>query len=669
MDSMSTGMHVSRVGLFLAMGVGAAALAFTVSGTSALSVSAQPTASSGFTMYSVTASSPKVTPMTTDKDPRVQPEHTLINLDAAYADMGVTDTNAGRGVKVGVLDSGIAVFGPDYIFPTNPCFTDEGYAVTDRLGKTILTNNKVVVAKAFGPKPFQIHPGAPMMGGVDPTAFAPHGSHVAGIIACNVGTTVNLNGNPVTIHGVAPAVTLGNYNVFPGGEIEGFGPTDADLADGTNTAVADGMKILNMSFGSSVKSPLVQKAINDAWDKGVISVVAAGNEGPSFGTVGVPGNNVNAITVGSVSTGRALYAHVNTVASNDPAAPTVDTLSSVGSEITVPSDLTGRLVAVTKGSTKPDTTVKPHIPNTTGLGYGCSPKDYPKTVRGNIALVSRGVCYFSQKMVAAKKAGAVAVILVNRTEDLTPLTAGSAVPRNFPETLVGYTAGMNLVKVARVGGSVTITHATLFRTTDEGALSEFSSVGPTYNGINKPDVVAPGGSLLSAVTDESCLKPSKGCFAIFSGTSMATPVVVGITALVEQAHPDWTPAMVRSAVIHTATRQDGMLVNQQGVGLVDADAAVTAPLGFADTQVVLTPGSTGNLTILNPYDTAKDVTLTVVPADGTTADSPITLGAINVQVPAHGQVTVPVTSTGSKGVAKIQALVAGRTINTIVSIH
>jgi subtilisin family serine protease len=115
--------------------------------------------------------------------------------------------------------------------------------------------------------------------------------------------------------------------------------------------------------------------------------------------------------------------------------------------------------------------------------------------------------------------------------------------------------------------------------TKQLAIAGFSSSGPTPISLGmKPDVAAPGVDITSSVP------PSKGTWASFSGTSMATPHVAGAVALLLQRHPDWTVAQVKSALVQTAkavpSAGNELPTTREGGGLIQVPAA-NAPLIFA----------------------------------------------------------------------------------------
>ena len=129
------------------------------------------------------------------------PDLKLVHANQAWTKVGGA-ANAGRGVKVAIIDSGIDV--------THPCFADNGYPATAQVGDPELTNNKVIVSRVYGNKVAK--------DGLDASDQNGHGTHVAGTVACNVHTPATVDGAdiPYDPSGVAPAATLGSYNVFPG---------------------------------------------------------------------------------------------------------------------------------------------------------------------------------------------------------------------------------------------------------------------------------------------------------------------------------------------------------------------------------------------------------------------------------------------------------------------
>jgi serine protease AprX len=111
-----------------------------------------------------------------------------------------------------------------------------------------------------------------------------------------------------------------------------------------------------------------------------------------------------------------------------------------------------------------------------------------------------------------------------------------------------------------------------------GYIAPFSSRGPTADGRVKPDIVAPGYSIVSAGVDPSGVICQTDCYAILSGTSMAAPFVAGTAALMLEADSTLAPADVKSILTGTAQPWSTTVVpnNESGWGLVDTYAAVQA---------------------------------------------------------------------------------------------
>jgi len=115
------------------------------------------------------------------------------------------------------------------------------------------------------------------------------------------------------------------------------------------------------------------------------------------------------------------------------------------------------------------------------------------------------------------------------------------------------------------------------RTDDE--VADFSSRGPTIDGIPKPDILSPGVNIVSLRSPNSHLdKLYKNnrvnkYYLSMSGTSMATPICAGVVALMLQANPNLTPDQVKKKLLETA-EDWGLSANVQGAGYIQADKAL-----------------------------------------------------------------------------------------------
>lgn len=521
-----------------------------------------------------------------------QVEHNSTSLTAMYKALKISKTNAGKGVKVGVIDSGIAVYPKGSRLKTNACFTDAGYPKTAQLGDTRYTNNKVIAARLFYYQPQTVAPGFVLGGNIDASAISPHGSHVAGTIGCNANTRAALSGSKVgSISGIAPKVQLGSYVVFPG---EASGPSMQHIADAVDAAVADGMQIINMSLGGPREEgdSVIDAAIARAHAAGVLVIVSAGNEGPEQNTIGSPGDHPDVISVGSVDGGRELST-VLTVLGKKYTGP----VGKIGIPV---RPVSGRL-AISGGGDQPS--------------KACTSDEIGPEVKGKVAIIARGDCYFSTKLSLARDAGAIGAVLITPAGD--PVIAISTpydIVLNIATIMLDETQGAEVLAAARAGASASFTTPTLKRSGNVNGISDFSSSGPTgFTRLVKPDIVAPGANILSAASSrdvfQSCAS-SGTCFQLMSGTSMAAPYVAGVAAVLRQAYPSWSVDMLRSALIHTANGEFHASATpyRSGLGLINPAAAAAAGFGLNVTSLTLTPGESRVITLSNPWSRALKVT-------------------------------------------------------------
>ncbi len=201
------------------------------------------------------------------------------------------------------------------------------------------------------------------------------------------------------------------------------------------------------------------------------------------------------------------------------------------------------------------------------------------SLTGVIVLAQRGLCPFATKAAQARAAGAIGIVLSdNRQGEANgiPLDLG------LPGGMISNLDGAHLVAAMTASGGRTTIHIghdpLELETGRSGVITSFSSAGPTAFGhALKPDLSAPGGQILSSTLPNT--NPSR--FAVFDGTSMATPHVAGAAALLLQVHPTWTPANVKSALVSTAgpawadtARTQEAPVTLEGGGLVALPGAV-----------------------------------------------------------------------------------------------
>ena len=304
-----------------------------------------------------------------------------------------------------------------------------------------------------------------------------------------------------------------------------------------------------MSLGSDLGTPdsIDSIAANAAAQSGVVIVASAGNAGPGAYMAGAPANATRVISVGAVD--AAEFVADGVIADFPGSATDVGGFNMYGSDLPV----TGTHRVLLDGDS---------------LSLGCSPDDFADVEPGDIVTISRGDCAFSDKRGNAQAAGAAGVILVNN-EDATLINPVPDPEHDIP--MVSTRPGNAEALVENDGLSVTL-HAGDVPNEEFGQMAEFSSAGPArYSDMIKPDVSAPGVQVMS--TDGASANKGK----LLGGTSMASPQVAGAAALVLQAHPGWTTAHVKGAIVGSADPSlvDPYTVRRVGSGIVNARKAAT----------------------------------------------------------------------------------------------
>lgn len=359
-----------------------------------------------------------------------------------------------------------------------------------------------------------------------PTIFFDHGTHVAGTIGgCPTAGPFTVGDTALTLDGtfgdamsgVAPGVTLHDYNVFPGygAGFIAFGGSafSHDIIAAVEKAVSDGMDVINLSLGGGVQGPhdTLAEAINAAVNAGTIAVIAAGNSGPGILTVESPGNAANAITAGASTNPH--YLAIDVVTSSATYGAAIGDFGSFSTPVTGTTAFASPKTACTSTS----------------------------NVTGKIALINRGACTFGTKIANAQKAGATAVIVVNNVAG-DPIAMGSDEVHfpTIPAAMVSKPDGTVLMSGAPQTVTIDGAHPYELLTPNADILAGFSSKGPTpYDFRIKPDVTAPGVNVLSSVFTRNADGTYAPSYAFFQGTSMATPHTTGAAALLLAAHPGW----------------------------------------------------------------------------------------------------------------------------------
>lgn len=550
---------------------------------------------------------------------------------ASTSDSTAPSTWAGFGVQVGIIDTGIDT--------THPCFSDDGFPKTTQRGDARYTNNKVIVAKVFNNKLNQNQ--------YDAKAVQDHGTHVAGTVACDMLTPAIVSGAeiPYKPSGVAPGAQLGNYNVFPG-DVENA--RSEDILNAMEAAARDGMDVINMSLGGDAHGiqDLLTRAVDNLDRSGIVVAVSAGNEGPGYFTDGSPGSAERALTAGAASVGHYVGVPVKS-------GTTTLTVGAIGDFPTPTDDLTAA-PSVVKGG---DGT----------LGVGCTALP-AGSLTGKIALISRGDCTFGQKVYNAEQAGAVAAIIVNNAPgDPIAMAGDAAFSSTIPAVMVPLSARDALIKLDAKEITLGADKAYLY-TANDNILADFSSQGPVDVSFRvKPDVVAPGGNVLSSLPASMCEGDAWvkefGCWGFMSGTSMASPHLAGMAAVVRAEYPSWDAWQVRSAIVNTA-KQNGVFqtkaidkvetdAQRVGSGLAQLDRAVTTRVVFSRVSVSFGSVASGSgkaltqtVKVTNVTDQAVTLPLTVEDAS---VENVFTVSPSSVSLPAGGSATITVSFQAPRG--------------------
>jgi len=409
-----------------------------------------------------------------------------------------------------------------------------------------------------------------------------HGTHTSSTAGGNYGVAATgpaaVFGN---VSGIAPRARISMYKALwstqDGSTASGFG---ADLVAAIDQAVADGVDVINYSISGTTINFLdgAEVAFLFAADAGVFVAASAGNSGPATGTVAHPSPWITTVAAGthnrdgqgSVTLGNSVTYFGSSVATAVGPAPLVDSFTAV------------------------------LLPATVGDAALCVPGSLdPTIVMNKIVVCDRGVIARVDKSRAVQMAGGVGMILVN--------TAASSLNADFHFVPTVHLSHLDRPAVkayaATAGATATINSSTVIYTAPAPFTAAFSSRGPLTAGggdLLKPDVIAPGQDILAAVSPVTAAGRD---FNLLSGTSMSSPHVAGLAALLKDLHPTWSPMMIKSALMTSAGDVlDGpntlsAVIFRQGAGHVRPNSAADPGLvynhGFNDWLAFLCGTTTG----------------------------------------------------------------------------
>lgn len=454
----------------------------------------------------------------------------FIGAPTIYNRLGGT-AGSGKGVVVGVLDSGAWPEHPQYADPGNlpaPPPTTDGSARTCDFGDNPLTpasdtfqcNRKLISGQPF------LDTYNAVVGGEDFPDSARdsngHGTHTSTTSAGGPAAHANPLGiDRGAIHGIAPAAHVAVYKVC-GAQ----GCFQSDTVQAIARAILDRVRVINFSISGGVDpySDAVELAFLDAYAAGVLVSASAGNEGPGAATV-----NHNSPWVTTVAASTQTRTFQSTV-----------TLRA------------GAATATIKGSTVTQGVATPAPVVLASAAYGdatCNTPAPAGSLTGKIV-----ACQLTAGRVMkgfnVRQGGAVGMLLYNTTLSQT-MTDNHWLPtvhleKPDADALLAFLA-------ANPGATASFTQGA--KATWAGdVMTAFSSRGPGTDFL-KPDVTAPGLQILAGATpapEDPSLGPPGNLYQAIAGTSMAAPHVTGAAALLFALHPDWTPGQVKSALETTA---------------------------------------------------------------------------------------------------------------------
>ncbi len=467
----------------------------------------------------------------------------LHHVPEAWARIG-GQGNAGAGVKIAILDSGIDRDHAGFQDESLP--TPNGYPKVSDAAILLALSKKIIVGRSYdhllGRGPINL----------DITDRTGHGTAVA-MIAAGVTNT----GSYGLITGFAPKAYLGVYRISSTG-----GASTSSILKAMDDAVDDGMDVFNLSFGNATPLRLdldiVADAIERASAAGVIVIVSGGNYGPGSSTVSSHAAASTAVGVGASNNARSFRSAVKTgdqtmiaLAGDGPAPDPV--VSTDLTDAATASDPTGTLC----------------LPPPSGA------------FEGKAVLILRGNCIFQTKLNNAQVGGARAAIVYATEAAPDPFTM-SVDGAQLPAMMMSFGNGIKLKNLLKEGSTaVTLYFAEIAIAQPSNQLSEFSSRGPAVNIGIKPDILAVGGDVSTATQSKF---PDGGNYdrrgyTVLEGTSFSAPAIAGAMAVVKGARPGLNSAQYRSLIVNSASPMilsNGTVapVMMAGAGLLDLDAAV-----------------------------------------------------------------------------------------------
>ncbi|XP_031277951.1 subtilisin-like protease SBT1.7 [Pistacia vera] len=495
------------------------------------------------------------------------------------------ESASGSDVIVGVLDTGV--------WPESKSFVDTGLGPVPSNWKGAceagtnfslsICNGKLIGARYFS-KGYEA-----TLGPIDeskesksPRDDDGHGTHTASTAAGSVVEGASLFGYAAgTARGMAPRARVAVYKVCWVG-----GCFSSDILAAMDKAIEDNVNVLSMSLGGSMSDyyrDSVAIGAFAAMEKGILVSCSAGNAGPSSFSL----SNVAPwiTTVGAGTLDRDFPAFVSL--SNGQ--------NYSGVSLFKGNPLPGKLLPFVYAG---------NATNATNGNLCMMGTLIPEKVSGKVVLCDRGVNPRVQKGAVVKEAGGLGMVLANTEANGEELVADAHL---LPATAVGQTYGDAIKKYLFSDPNPTVT--VLFEGTKVGiepspVVAAFSSRGPNTitPEILKPDMIAPGVNILAGWSGSVgptglATDTRRVGFNIISGTSMSCPHVSGLAAILKAAHPDWSPAAIKSALMTTAyvAYKNGQKLQDVATG--KASTPFEHGAGHVEPVSALNPGLVYDLTV------------------------------------------------------------------------
>jgi len=459
------------------------------------------------------------------------------------------------------------------------CQTGEGFQASD-------CNNKLIGARYFKVPTQNLH-WTEFLSPRDSVAGAEgkggHGDHTASTAGGNARVAASVNGqNLGRLSGMAPRARIAAYKVcWTDATTAANSCATSNSVAAIEAAVRDGVNVINFSIGSSsgggAFNDATEVAFLGATAAGVFVSTSAGNQGPTSSAPAPVGHISPWLATVGNSTHNRLYA-------GDAVLGNGMTLTGASSNANTPAS--PLILAKDAGKDGIDP-ANASLNQCLGAADGVAALLDPVKVAGKILVCDRGNNNLVNKSANARTAGASGAIIANVADNANTIT-------NQTHTL----STVHLLKVdadklkAYIAATPSASAAlgNLHGIADPSVIAPImsgsSSRGPNVANANimKPDLTAPGSNILAAVTagltrdQRNAVAAGEPAqvknFAYYSGTSMASPHVAGVAALLKQRHPDWTPAMIKSAMMTTA--YDTFSDNRSGTMPWDTSGALNS---------------------------------------------------------------------------------------------